>query len=116
VSKEIAALTLTLAVHVVGAGVVVWGLLGEDRVDWRSFLWPRDGEDGGGGHRPGGSGGDGSPAGPGGTSGLPLPDATQAPFRLREPARLGDLAPRPARRPAHVPVPERERDPALTAP
>ena len=104
-SKELIALGLTLAVHVVAAVVVVWALLDEDRIDWRSFLWPRDSEDdgGGGGRRPGGT----SPqTGPNGPSGLPLPDAQQAPQRLRQPVRLGDLYPRPQRRPAHVPAPE----------
>jgi hypothetical protein len=45
-------------------------------------------------------------------SGLPLPDAAQAPARLREPGRLAEHYPRPARRPEHEPgrVPEREPD------
>ena len=110
-SKELAALALTLGVHVVGAVVVIWALFGEDRIDWRSFLWPRDGRDDGGGA---GRDGDGSPAGPGGRGVLPLPDARQAPVRLREPARLADLRPRPERRPAHVPAPEHV--PQRTAP
>lgn len=44
--------------------------------------------------------------------GLPLPDAVPARVRLREPARLADLIPPPARRP--VPEPDRQpvRQPA----
>lgn len=104
-SKELAALSLTLGVHVVGAVVIVWGLMGDERVDWRSLLWPRDADDGDGGRGPDRGG---APGGPGGPSGLPLPDAGQTPVRLREPARLGDRYPRPERRPAHTPQPERE--------
>lgn len=101
-SKEVIALGLTLGVHVLGAIVVIWGLMDGDRLDWRSFLWPSDGQDGGGPQ------GEGSPSGPGGPRALPLPDAQQSPVRMREPARLADLRPRPQRRPAHVPEPERD--------
>jgi hypothetical protein len=38
---------------------------------------------------------------PGG--GLPLPDAVQSKVRLRGPARLGDVLPRPQRRPVREP-------------
>lgn len=110
-SKEFVALALTLGVHVLGAVVVIWGLLDEDRIDWRSFLWPRDG----GGDGPG-PGPEPTPVDPGagGFGGLPLPDARQAPERMREPGRLADLRPRPPRRPAHTPAPERV--PARPAP
>jgi hypothetical protein len=63
---------------------------------------------------PGGGGNDrigGSPkTSPSG--GIPLPDAVQAPIRLRGPGRLADLRPQRTRRsPAH-PAPARPRVPA----
>lgn len=98
-SKEVAALLLIGAVHVVAAVALVWALVGEDGIDWRS-LWPRDDDDGGGGD----SGG--APRTPRDPDGLPLPDAARAPVRLREPGRLADLRPsHHERRPAHPPVP-----------
>jgi len=107
VSLEVVAIALTLVVHVLGAIVLVWAILGDEKVDWRGLLWPRD-DDGGGGGGPGfepprdGEGGDG-----GGTLAPPLlPDTAPSPVRLREPGRIGDAHPRPARRPAHAP-PER---------
>jgi hypothetical protein len=106
VSLELVAIALTLVVHVVGAIVLVWTLLDGEQIDWRGTLWPRDDDGGGGG--PGfepprdGHGGDGG----GGT--LPLPDASPSPVRLREPGRIGEGYPRPARRPAHAPPPVRE--------
>jgi hypothetical protein len=102
VSKEVLALALTVLVHVVGMAALVWALLHDDenRPDWRDW-WP---------------GGDDDPPAPppdprqGG--GLPLPDAQSSAVRLREPGRLADGHPRPARRPEHVPerVPARERE------
>src|SRR4051812_29501601 len=41
------------------------------------------------------------------SGGLPLPDARPARVRLREPVRLADLLPPPARRPVREPRPER---------
>jgi hypothetical protein len=92
VSGEVIALTLTVAVHFVGAGVLI-GLLfqGED-VDWRSW-WPRDD--------------DGGPPRPEGPPDLPMPGAAPSNARLRESARLADAYPRPERRPAREP----EREP-----
>ena len=60
---------------------------------------PTGWSDGGGGlHRP-------SPQTPGGPSGgLPLPDAEPSRIRLREPGRLAEQLPRPARRPAREPA------------
>lgn len=104
VSKEVAALLLIVAVHVVGAVALVWALVGEDGIDWRS-LWPRDDDDGHGGD-PGTA-----PRPPFDPDGLPLPDAARAPVRLREPGRLADLrSSRHERRPAHAPGPAREPD------
>jgi hypothetical protein len=107
VTVEIIALALTLLVHIVGAGVLIWALLDGEEVDWRG-LWPRDDGGGGGGPElpqpP-------DPDGGGILSPLPMPDAAPSAVRLREPARIGDGYPRPARRPAHAPerprVPER---------
>jgi hypothetical protein len=100
---ELAALALTILVHIVGAGVLVWAMLDGDengrRPGWRDW-WPRDD----GGEPPE------APEPPrGGGDRLPLlPDSAQSPVRLREPGRLADAKPRPARRPEHVPAPERE--------
>lgn len=102
---ELVAIALTLVVHVLGAGVLVWNLVDADEVDWRS-LWPRDDDGGGGGWDPPGAGpapdgGSGVAAGPGWAG--PLPEAAQSAVRLREPGRIGDAYPRPARRPEHAP-------------
>jgi hypothetical protein len=44
---HVVALTLTVLVHFIGAGVLVWALLDGARSSWRD-IWPRD-DDGGGG-------------------------------------------------------------------
>jgi hypothetical protein len=104
VSKEVLALGLTVLVHIVGMAALVWALLldEDNRPDWRGW-WPGDdpGDDLPPAPRPGPRGGD-----------LPLPDAAPSAVRLREPGRLGDGYPAPARRPAHAPerVPERVSD------
>jgi len=94
VTKEVIALSLTALVHVIGAGVLIWAMIDGERLDWRSF-WPRD--DDGGGRGPDAPRGPGEP---------PLPDAIQAPVRMREPGRLADLRPRRDRQ--HEPAPARE--------
>jgi hypothetical protein len=109
---EIVAIVLTLVVHVLGAGVLIWNLLDGEEVDWRS-LWPRDDDGGGGGWDPPGpgpepDGGSGVVAGPGWMG--PLPDAAPSAVRLREPGRIGEGYPRPTRRPDHAP--ERPRVPS----
>jgi len=103
VDNEILAIVLTFVVHVLGIGALVWHLLHDDegeRPDWRG--WFRDDD------APAPTGPHPSPSG----DGLPLPDAAPSGVRLREPARLADALPRPARRPAHAPqrAPERERE------
>lgn len=107
---ELLALLLTFAVHVVGAGVLIWALVdrdGEDAGSWRDW-WPRDGREPEPPVAPLG------PGGPGAETPV-LPDAVPSPVRLREPGRIGDHKPAPARRPVHPPAPERpvrEREPA----
>ncbi|MTD43488.1 hypothetical protein GKE82_04015 [Conexibacter sp. W3-3-2] len=97
---EVAAIILTLVVHVIGAVVLVWAMFdGDNRPDWRS-LWPDD-EDGGGGPDPI----EPEPMLPGGPD--LLPESAPARIRLREPGRLADAHPRPARRPDHAPQPAR---------
>jgi hypothetical protein len=102
VTKEILAIGITLLVHIVGLVTLVWVLLldADDRPDWRDW-WPRD--EGDEPRAP-------SPAPRGG--GLPLRDAVPSAVRLREPARVADAHPRPARRPAHPPERVPERTPA----
>ena len=104
---EVTAIVITVLAHIVGAGVLIWTLLDGEKPDWRRALFPQD-DDGDGGSRledpleplPGPRGG-----------GLPLPDAQPSAVRLREPGRIGEGYPRPARRPEHTPerprVPER---------
>lgn len=107
---EIAAIVLTVVVHVIGAGVLVWAMFDADnKPDWRS-LWPGDDDGGGGG---GGRGPvEPDPVVPGGPD--LLPESAPARIRLREGGRLADAFPRPARRPDHAPqparVPERAAD------
>ena len=101
-SKEVAALALTVLVHFIGLGALIYALVSDDeqRPDWRSW-WPRDDED------PREPGPTGRPSG----DGLPLRDAEPSSVRLREPGRLADGHPRPARRPAHAPRREPVREP-----
>jgi hypothetical protein len=101
VTKEVLALALTVLVHVIGMTALVWALLHDDekRSDWRDW-WPRDDEP----PEP--------PPEPRDRGGLPLPDADPSAVRLREPGRLADRLPPPARRPEHAPErqPARERE------
>ncbi len=107
---ELAAIVLTIAVHIVGAAVLLWGMIDHDDPDrgsWRDW-WPRDHRD------DDGPSPDPSPA-PSGDVAVPvLPASTPAPGRVREGARIGDLTPRRDRRPAHpatpVPTPQRSAD------
>jgi hypothetical protein len=101
--------TLLGGLHLIGFGfaaILLLPLLRDERI----VPLPRRGEeedDGGGGGgndrvRPAPS------RGPrGGGLPLPLPDAAPARVRLREPARLADLIPSPARRREHAPAPVR---------
>jgi hypothetical protein len=98
-TKEVLALGLTVLVHVIGLGALVWALLlgDEERPDLWGW-WPRDDD----GPPPP------EPPAPTRGGGLPLPDAEQAGARLREPGRLRDRRPPAPRRPSHRP----EREPA----
>ena len=91
--KEVLALALTVLVHFVGLGALIWALIvdEDERPDWRGW-WPGDEDD------------DRPPNGPAaGDGGLPLRDALPSAVRLRGPARLADAHPRPGRRPQHAP-------------
>jgi hypothetical protein len=106
--EEIIALALVFVVHVVGGLMLVWALLdGEQRSGWRRrWGWNGEDEDPSAPRPP--------PAGGGAArSRLPLAGAGPSRVRLREPTRVAERYPRPARRPAHPeqpqPVPEPER-------
>jgi hypothetical protein len=111
VTLEVVAIALTVIVHFVGAVVLIWAILGDEEVDWRGILWPGDDDGGGGGpgFEPPHGGDDG---GGGGMLAPPLSDAVPSPIRLREPGRIADGHPRPARRPAHAPERTPVREPA----
>ena len=96
-SGPLAAILLTLIVHVI-AFVLLFALCGRSMLE---VFWtqPYDGDDWG--EPPAGD--PETPTPPDG-GGLPLPDAEQAPVRLREPGRIGERYGRPARRPEHEPV------------
>jgi hypothetical protein len=98
VSGEALALAITFLIHVIGLCLLFGALLSaEDRAGWRGW-WPTD-DDGGGS----------SPPPDDGEPGYPLADAEPSSARLREPGRIADAHPRPARRPEHAPerVPQR---------
>jgi hypothetical protein len=85
VSHELLAIVLIIVVHVIGAGVLVWAMLGEEGLNWYRS---RSDEDGGWPPDPPAPP---LPPGPGlGPDGLPLPDAAPSATRLRGPDRAGD--------------------------
>lgn len=92
--------------HLIGFGLAALLLLPLLRDERVVPIAPRgEDEDGGGGGND--RLGPIAPTGPRG-GGIPLPDAVPARVRLREPARLADLLPRPARRQReHAPSPAR---------
>jgi hypothetical protein len=98
---QIAALAITFVVHVAGAACLVWALMGD-----RGFGGLRDWWNDDGGEPPPQPPRtpDPRPSGPG----LPLPDSVPSDVRLREPGRIADAHPRPARRP-HRPARTPER-------
>jgi hypothetical protein len=103
-SESLALLVIFLP-HAIGGIFLGWRLLpAEARGELRG--WWRDDDDGPPPSRPpvpqSGSGGNEPP----------MPDAVPSPVRLREPGRLADRVPAPARRPEHPPVvPERKPEP-----
>ena len=104
---QIAALAITFLVHVAGALCLVWALLGD-----RGFGGLRDWWNDGGEGPPPPEPPDPEPPRPSGTGlKLPLSDALPSDVRLREPGRIGEGYPRPARRP-HEPVRRPERAPS----
>ena len=97
----VAAILLTIVVHLV-AFVLLFAMMGSEMLDTFRSPKRRDDDDGGSWPEP-------EPVAPGpGPSGLPLPDAEQAPVRLREPGRIAEQYPRAPRRPDHAPEPVRE--------
>ncbi|MEA2291877.1 MAG: hypothetical protein QOF17_897 [Solirubrobacteraceae bacterium] len=91
-------------VHLIGLGLAGALLVMLLRADSNVHRPPPREDDGGGGGEPRPE--PAKPTRPDG-GGLPLPNATPARTRLREPARLADVVPKPARRPAHDPSPSR---------
>jgi hypothetical protein len=107
---ELTAILLTLLAHVIGAGVLIYFLLDGEGFDWH-VLWPRD-DDGRGGPGPDvDDPRDDRPDGGVLAPVPPLPDAAPSAVRLREPGRIAEGYPKPARRPEHAPerprIPER---------
>jgi hypothetical protein len=95
-SGPLAAILLTLIVHVI-AFVLLFSLCGRSMLEF--FRGDSYGDDWG---EP--PAGDPVTTPPPSGGGLPLPDAEQAPVRLREPGRIGERYGRPARRPEHEPA------------
>jgi hypothetical protein len=103
-AAQIAALAITFFVHVAGALCLVWALMGE-----RGFGGLRDWWNDGGDGPPPPEPQDPEPPRPSGPGlALPLPHAAPSDVRLREPGRIADAHPAPARRP-HEPVRRPER-------
>jgi hypothetical protein len=111
VSLEVIAIVLTVIVHFIGAIVLIWAITRDEEIDWLGILRPGD-DDGGGG----GPGFEPPRSGDGGGGGdmliLPPTGAGPSSVRLREPGRIADAHPRPARRPAHTPERAPVREPA----
>jgi hypothetical protein len=106
-AAQIAALAITFFVHVAGALCLVWALMGE-----RGFGGLRDWWNDGGDGPPPPEPRDPEPPRPSGPGlALPLPHAAPSDVRLREPGRIADAHPAPARRP-HEPVRRPDRVPS----
>jgi hypothetical protein len=106
-AEEITALALVFVVHVIGLLMLLWALLDADqRARWRrNGPHPPRGDDGPDAPPPPGPAG--TPAPIDARAPLPLPTTAASTVRLREPLRVADGYPRPARRPAHEPTPQR---------
>lgn len=106
------ALALVLVVHVIGGVMLVWALLdAEQRSNWRR-RWGRGDNGGPPPSPPQPPSPPGARTPPDGPPPLPLPETRPSAVRLREPVRVGDGYPRPARRPEHEPQPQRAPVPA----
>jgi hypothetical protein len=100
-TTELISIGLVLFVHVLGGAALVYAIVrdsGGSVSDW----WPSDDDDGGPPLR---GPDDQDPSGGGGA--LPLPGAGPSSVRVREGERIAERYPRPARRPAHEPEPQR---------
>jgi hypothetical protein len=104
-SGAVASILLLTLVHFAAFGLLFWHLAGREILS--TFRIGPDDERGGGWDEalPPDSGGDRD-------GGVPLPDASPAPVRLREPRRIADAYPRRERRPAREPVTTPHRSPA----
>lgn len=105
VSPQVAAIALTLAVHIAGAIILIGAMFhGEERRDlWRGW-WPSDG--------PGPEDPPPAPPDPAGRAAdLPLEDTRQSPRRLRGPERIGRWERRRRVRPAHPGEPAPHHEP-----
>lgn len=99
------ALFVLVLPHLIGGAFLGWWILpASAKHELRG--WFRD--DDGGSHP---SSPPPAPTSGGGRSILPMPDASPSAVRMREPGRLLDVVPAPARRPAHPVEPERPREP-----
>ena len=108
-AEEMIALALVFVVHVIGGLMLVWALLDdEQRSGWRR-RWGHGGDDDRPRPRPPRPPDARTPAE---VPPLPLPAAAPSNVRLREPARVADGYPRPARRPVREPQPQRAPLPA----
>ncbi len=103
-SGVVVSIALLTVVHFAAFGILFWHLAGSEMAGM--FRTRPDEGRGGGSDEP-------APPDAGGDrdGGIPLPDAGQAPVRLREPGRIADGYQRRPRRPEHAPgTPEREPD------
>lgn len=99
------ALVVLVLPHLIGGVFLGWWILpASAKRELRGWF-----RDDGGGERP--SDRPDAPLGGGGRSNVPLPDASPAAVRMREPGRLGDARPVPRRRPQHPVEPDRHREP-----
>ena len=102
-AEEILALTLIFVVHVAGALMLVWGMIGGDS---HPRWWPRWGRDDDGPDDPPSDPGPSTPP-PSARMPLPLADSLPSRVRLRDETPLRDAHPRPLRRPGRTPLPSR---------
>ncbi len=107
-SGVVVSIALLTVVHFAAFGLLFWHLAGREILS--TFRIEPDGGRGGGSA-------DAPPPDTGGDrdGGVPLPDASPAPVRLREPGRIADGYPRRERRPAREPEPAPQRAPVASS-